>query len=121
MSTGFCVEALKGALRRHGPPEIFNTDQGAQFTADEFIAVLKANEVRISMDGKGRALDNVFVERLWRSLKYEDVYLKDYQDVREARRGIGSWFEFYDHRRPHQALGGATPMEVYRGIVELAA
>ena len=121
MSTGFCIEALEEALARYGPPEIFNTDQGAQFTAEDFTAVLKRNEVRISMDGKGRALDNVFVERLWRSLKYEDVYVKAYQDLREARPGIGRWFEFYDHRRPHQALGGATPMEVYRGEVELAA
>ena len=121
MASDFCVEALEEALRHHGPPEIFNTDQGAQFTAEEFTAVLKRHEVKISMDGKGRALDNVFVERLWRSLKYEDVYLKDYVDVREARLGLGEWFWFYDHERPHQALGGATPMEVYQGVVELAA
>jgi len=121
MSTDFCVEALEEALRHHGPPEIFNSDQGAQFTAEDFTSVLKKRGVKISMDGKGRCLDNVFVERVWRSLKYEEVYLNDYAGVRDARAGIGKWFNFYDHKRPHQALGGATPMEVYRGKVTLNA
>jgi putative transposase len=116
MSVDFCVAALREALQRHGTPEIFNTDQGAQFTATEFIGVLKSNDVQISMDGKGRCLDNVFIERLWRSLKYEDVYLHAYEELREARGGIGAWIRFYNTRRPHQALGGATPMEIYRGL-----
>lgn len=121
MSTDFCVEAVGEALRHHGPPEIFNTDQGAQFTAEEFTAPLLSQEVKISMDGVGRCLDNVFVERLWRSLKYEDVYLKAYEDLRQAREGIGRWFRFYNWKRPHQTFAGATPMEVYRGRVKLAA
>lgn len=121
MSTDFCVDALEEALRHHGPPEIFNSDQGAQFTAENFTSVLKGRGVKISMDGKGRCLDNVFVERVWRSLKYEEVYLNDYAGVREARAGIGKWFDFYGHKRPHQALSGATPTEVYRGKVTLNA
>jgi putative transposase len=121
MNAGFCVEALEEALRHHGPPEIFNTDQGAQFTAGDFTDVLKAHGVAISMDGKGRAIDNVFVERVWRSLKYEDIYLKAYSEVGLARTGIGNWFGFYNHRRPHQSLRGATPMEVYRGRVQVIA
>jgi putative transposase len=121
MSTDFCVEAVAEALRHYGPPEIFNTDQGAQFTAEEFTGPLLEQGVKISMDGVGRCLDNVFVERLWRSLKYEEVYLKAYEDVRQARAGIGAWFRFYDWKRPHQALGGATPMQIYLGRVKLAA
>lgn len=115
MAVEFCIEALEEALRQHGPPDIFNSDQGAQFTSPDFTAVLRKADVKISMDGKGRALDNVFVERLWRSLKYEEVYVKDYADVSQAREGIGSWFRFYNDRRPHQALGYQTPMSVYRG------
>lgn len=121
LSTDFCIEALEEALRHHGPPEIFNTDQGAQFTDSNFLAVLKAHGVRISMDGKGRCIDNVFVERLWRSLKYEEVYLKAYEDLREARGGIGTWLRFYNTERPHHVFGGATPMEVHRGLVTLVA
>lgn len=121
MCTSFCVEALDEALQKYGPPEIFNTDQGAQFTAEEFTSVLKKRGVLISMDGKGRALDNVFVERLWRSLKYEEVYLKAYEGLLEARDGIGTWLRFYNAERPHRAFGGATPLEVYRGRVSLAA
>lgn len=121
MTVDFCIEALEEALRHHGPPEIFNSDQGAQFTSPEFTGVLKKAEVKISMDGKGRALDNVFVERLWRSLKYEEVYVKDYADVAAARDGIGTWLRFYNGRRPHQALGYQTPMSVYRGAVGIAA
>jgi putative transposase len=118
----FCLEALEEALGTYGPPEIFNSDQGAQFTAIEFVAVLLAHEVRISMDGKGRALDNVFVERLWRSLKYEEVYLRVYSNVHQAWAGISRWLHFYNHQRPHQALGYRTPMQVYRtGLLERAA
>lgn len=113
MTTAFCVEALEEALRHHGPPETFNTDQGAQFTDEDFVAVLKASQVRISMDGRGRWLDNVFVERLWRSLKYEEVYINAHNDVAEARAGIGGWLRFYNAERPHQALGYQTPLQVY--------
>jgi putative transposase len=114
LSEDFCLEALDEALRHHGPPGIFNTDQGSQFTADRWIARLKAKSIRISMDGKGRCLDNVFVERLWRSLKYEEVYLKDHEDVVAARSGIGRWFRFYNFERPHQAHRGTPPMQMYR-------
>jgi putative transposase len=108
MDTSFCLDALEDALRK-GRPEIFNTDQGAQFTSTAFTDKLEAAGVRISMDGRGRWLDNVFVERLWRSLKYEEVHLKAYANGIEARIGIGQWFRFYNERRPHQALGYKTP------------
>ena len=108
----FCRDALEGALAT-GRPEIFNTDQGAQFTSDAFTALLRTAGVQISMDGRGRALDNVFVERLWRSVKYEEVYLKDYDSVPAARAGLGDYFAFYNHERPHQALAYRTPAEVY--------
>jgi putative transposase len=114
LATDFCVEALQEALRHYGTPSIFNTDQGTQFTAAEWLEVLKAHEVRISMDGKGRCMDNVFVERLWRSLKYEEVYLNAYGNLREAWNGTGRWLRFYNHERPHQALGYQPPMHVYR-------
>lgn len=117
MTTEFCVEALTEALDRYGAPDIFNTDQGAQFTDGDFTGVLKEREIRISMDGKGRCRDNIFVERLWRSLKYEEVYLNAYADVREARAGIGHWIRYYDLERPHSALGNLTPMQVYRGAI----
>jgi putative transposase len=120
MDTAFCVDALEEALRRHGAPEIFNTDQGAQFTSDAFTNVLNDAGIRISMDGKGRWIDNVFIERLWRSLKHEEVYLKAYEDVAAARRGIGDYFQFYNQERPHYALARATPDEVYTGAVNLA-
>ncbi len=119
LTVEFCVEALEEALRAYGRPEIFNTDQGAQFTSPDFTAVLKREGITISMDGKGRATDNIFVERLWRSLKYEDIYLRDYGTLAEAQRGIGKWIRFYNWRRPHQALDNRTPMEVYRGVHEL--
>lgn len=112
LDSGFCVAALKEAFQ-HGKPEIFNTDQGRQFTAAEFTDVLKERNIQISMDGRGRALDNVFVERLWRSLKYEEVYLHQYGSVAEARQAIASYFEFYNRRRPHQSLGYQTPETVY--------
>src|SRR5580765_6782980 len=117
MDTSFCVSALEEALARFGRPEIFNTDQGSQFTSAAFTATLAATGVRISMDGRGRWMDNVFIERLWRSLKYEDIYLKGYADGREARAGIGAWIAFYNTRRPHQALGNRTPMAVWRAGV----
>jgi putative transposase len=109
----FCMEALEAALAR-GRPEIFNTDQGAQFTAAAFTGRLEAAGVAISMDGRGRALDNVFIERLWRSVKYEEVYLKDYRDGWEAERSLADYFRFYCDRRRHQSLAYRTPAEVYR-------
>jgi putative transposase len=114
METGFCLAALEDALARHGKPEIFNTDQGSQFTSAAFTAALIAAGIRVSMDGRGRYLDNIFIERLWRSLKHEDVYLMGYADGREARAGIGRWIAFYNETRPHQALAYRTPMAVWR-------
>ena len=113
MDTGFCVEALQDAMDRHGQPDIFNTDQGVQFTSAAFIDELATRGVRISMDGKGRFLDNIFIERLWRSLKYEEVFIKAYASVAEARRGIGRWLGFYNDERLHQALGYRTPREMF--------
>jgi putative transposase len=114
LDTAFCVEALDQALG-HGHPEIFNTDQGVQFTSQAFTARLKEGGIRISMDGRGRALDNVFVERLWRTVKYEEVYLRDYQTVWEARHGLAHYFVFYNEERLHQALGYRPPAAVYHG------
>ncbi len=114
MDVSFCVSALAEALRRFGKPEIFNTDQGSQFTSAAFTGTLLAAGIKVSMDGRGRWLDNVFIERLWRSLKHEDVYLKGYADGREARAGIAAWIAFYNLRRPHQALGNRPPMAVSR-------
>jgi putative transposase len=114
MDTTFCVEALTEALEQHGTPEIFNTDQGSQFTSAAFIEVLNHHHIRISMDGKGRALDNIFIERLWRSLKYEEVYLKHYQSLREAQTELSVYFRFYNTDRPHQSLDDRTPEQVYR-------
>ena len=114
MDPGFCVEALEEALARYGTPEIFNTDQGSQFTSDDFTGVLKAADVRISMDGKRRWMDNVFIERLWRSLKYECVYLWDLESGIEAQREIGTWISYYNEERPHSAFADdKTPMEMY--------
>ncbi len=112
LETDFCVEALEEALRK-GVPEMFNTDQGGQFTSQVFTGLLEQHGVRISMDGKGRYTDNLFIERLWRSLKYEEVYLKAYTGGKEARAGIGEYFDFYNLERPHQALGYQTPAEVF--------
>jgi putative transposase len=119
MDKSFCVEALEDALA-HSKPGIFNTDQGSQFTSDSFTDVLKESQVAISMDGKGRFLDNIFVERLWRSLKYEEVYLKAYADIREARASIAEWIRFYNFERPHQALDYNTPWEVYQQVPRFA-
>ena len=114
MEVPFCLEALDQALRQ-GRPEVFNTDQGAQFTSQEFTARLKKGGVQISMDGRGRALDNVFVERLWRSVKYEEIYVRDYQGVRDARESLARYFGFYNGERLHQALDYRTPAAVYQG------
>lgn len=113
LDSSFCVEAVQEAIDVHGAPEIFNTDQGSQFTSEAFTDVLKAHDVRISMDGKGRWMDNVFVERLWRSLKYEEVYLKAYESVAEARRLIAAYFRYFNTERGHQPLGMMTPDEVF--------
>jgi len=113
MESAFCVEALEEALAKHGRPEIFNTDQGSQFTSLDFTGVLLEHGVAISMDGKGAWRDNVFVERLWRSVKYEEVYLKAYDSVAEARASIGRYLDFFNRRRPHSSLDGRTPDEAY--------
>ena len=113
MDASFCVDALETALRKYGKPEIFNTDQGSQFTSEAFTSVLKEHDIRISMDGKGRWVDNVFVERLWRSLKYEEVYLKGYANVTEARKSISAYLDFFNRDRRHQSLDRRTPDQVY--------
>lgn len=123
MTTDFCIEALEEAIARYGTPEIFNTDQGSQFTSADFTKVLTDNGIKISMDGKGRWVDNVFVERLWRSVKYEHVYLHAYESVTEAREQLAGYFEFYNEQRPHSSLGARTPDAAYfdSTAVKLAA
>lgn len=113
METAFCVEAVEEALERHGAPAVFNTDQGSQFTSEAFTSVLKQRSIAISMDGKGAWRDNVFVERLWRTVKYEEIYLKAYASVAEARDSLARYFAFYNTRRPHSALDGMTPDQAY--------
>ena len=113
LSTDFCIEALEEAIARYGTPEIFNTDQGSQFTSAEFTGVLKAHGIRISMDGKACWRDNVFVERLWRTVKYEEVYLKAYDTVSAAKASLGVFFDYYNRRRPHQSLDDKTPDIIY--------
>ena len=120
MDSAFCVEALDTALRS-GVPEILNTDQGAQFTSTAFTERVRACGARCSMDGRSRCLDNIFIERLWRSLKYEAVYLREIAGGPDAERVVGSWIAFYNELRPHSALGGRTPGEAYRGALEEAA
>jgi putative transposase len=120
MDAAFCIEALQEVLSAFGTPEIFNTDQGAQFTSEAFTAVLRGHGVKISMDGKGRCIDNIFVERLWRSVKYEEVYLHAYASVAEARSGLARYFDFYNRERPHQALGYQTPDAFHRGLQQAA-
>ena len=115
MEAAFCIEALEEALARHGKPEIVNTDQGSQFTCEAFTSVLASNDVRISMDGKGAWRDNVFVERLWRTIKYEEVYLHAYENVSAARTGIGRYLDLYNRRRPHSSLDDMTPDQAYYG------
>jgi putative transposase len=119
MSTDFCVDALEEAIAKYGQPEIFNTDQGSQFTSEDFTRVLKNHDIKISMDGKGRWVDNVFVERLWKSVKYEHVYLHAYDSVAEARQQLARYFEFYNTHRPHSSLGGQTPDTAYFGNREM--
>ena len=116
MEADFCVEALEEALALYGEPEIFNTDQGSQFTSEFFTGVLKAHDIKISMDGRGRFVDNIFIERLWRSLKYEDVYLHAYATGTEAREGISQWFAKYNTLRLHEALDYQTPDQVYANL-----
>jgi len=121
MDSDFCVATLESALRQYGSPEIFNTDQGAQFTSNEFTGILKEAEVQISMDGKGRAMDNIFIERLWRSVKYEEVYLKEYSSVQDLRESLDVYFDFYNYQRPHSSLSSKTPANVYHGCMAMAA
>jgi len=120
LDTRFCVEALKEALFKYGAPEIFNTDQGCQFTSEAFTSVLKAWNIKISMDGKGRFKDNIFIERLWRSLKYERIYLKSYESGAELSRDLTAWFNFYNEKRRHTSLDKQTPDEAYfQGLEKL--
>ena len=121
MDDDFCVSALESALRRHGRPDIFNTDQGSQFTGNAFTGTLKEAEVLISMDGRGRTMDNIFIERLWRSVKYEEIFLKEYSSAQELTLSLRKYFDFYNNRRPHSSLGGKTPAEVYWECMALAA
>jgi putative transposase len=123
MDVEFCIEALEGALARFGRPEIFNTDQGSQFTSPRFTGILQAAGIRVSMDGRGRWLDNVFIERLWRSLKYECVYLHAFETGSDLRNGLSCWINYYNGERPHSALGGITPNQMYgtTGVEKLAA
>lgn len=119
LEADFCVDALQEAIAKYGIPEIFNTDQGTQFTSQEFIGVLSCNRISISMDGRGRCLDNIFIERLWRTVKYQNVYLKGYQTIPEARAGLAEYFEFYNKEKFHQGLDNKTPWQVYcQGSVE---
>lgn len=113
MEEEFCVSALARAIRMHGTPEIFNTDQGSQYTGKAFAGTLKSHGIKISMDGKGRAMDNIMVERLWRTVKYEDIYIKDYETLEDLITGLREYFWFYNNERPHQSLDGKTPSEVY--------
>ena len=116
LETAFCLEAVEEALARHGKPEIFNTDQGSQFTSADFTGLLLKNDVAISMDGRGAWRDNVFVERLWRSVKYEEVYLRAYDNVTDARASLGRYLDFYNGKRPHSSLAARTPDQAYFGI-----
>jgi putative transposase len=116
MDASFCIEALEEALNNHGKPEFFNSDQGSQFTCEEFVGKLIDQDIRVSMDGRGRCHDNIFVERLWRSVKYENVYPKAYETIEEAREGLQEYFELYNNRRLHQSLGYKTPISVHYGL-----
>ena len=113
MESSFCIEALEEAISKYGTPEIFNTDQGSQFTGSRFIEVLERNNIAISMDGKGRATDNAIVERFWRSIKYEDILLRQYKTMEEVKHGVEKYISFYNNRRPHSSLGYRNPMKVY--------
>jgi putative transposase len=118
LDTYFCTEALNEALDKYGVPEIFNTDQGVQFTSEAFTSILLEKDIKISMDGRGRALDNIFIERLWRTVKHDDIYLKDYTTVAQCRAGLAQFFDFYNNRREHQSLGDKYPIEVYLEGIE---
>ncbi len=113
MDAEWCAEVLRAAIQKYGKPEIFNTDQGSQFTSEVFIDLLKSNEIQISMDGKGRALDNIFIERLWKSVKYENIYLTVYENGVDLYKGLKEYFEFYNHVRLHQSLNYETPGKIY--------
>jgi putative transposase len=119
LSVDFCIEAVEEAIQRHGTPAIFNTDQGSQFTSQEFVGLIQGHGIRVSMDDEGRWVDNVFVERLWKSVKYEEVYLHAYDSVSQARQGLQRYFMFYNERRPHSALDGKTPDAVYFNSLSL--
>jgi putative transposase len=119
MDEEFCVSALQSALRQYPHPEIFNTDQGSQYTGQAFTGKLKKNNIKISMDGKGRAMDNIMIERLWRSVKYEEIYLKEYASVTELKQSLRRYFQFYNNERPHQSFNGMTPAEVYNNTPQL--
>ena len=120
LDAGFCMDALKEAIAVYGTPEIFNTDQGSQFTSNDFIQILKDNKIKISMDGKGRALDNVFVERLWRTVKYDDVYLHEYRTVKECKKGLARFFDRYNNRWEHSSLDYHCPEQIYFNKIKLA-
>lgn len=119
LTTDFCIEAVEEAIQRYGAPEIFNTDQGSQFTSTDFVGLIKGQGIQLSMDGKGRWVDNVFVERLWKSVKYEEVYLHAYDSISQARQGLQSYFKFYNERRPHSSLDGNTPDSVYFNLLPI--
>jgi len=119
MDHEFCVSALERALRCHGSPDIFNTDQGSQYTSHEFTKVLKDKGIKISMDGKGRAMDNIFIERQWRSVKYEEIYVNEFQSVEQLRKSLKKYFDFYNHERPHQSFDAQPPAEIYYGKNQL--
>ena len=122
LDSRFCVEALIGVLGPYGIPEIFNTDQGCQYTSNDFITVLKDHEIKISMDSKGRWMDNVMIERLWRSVKYECLYLQEFDSIKELRHALKNWFTFYNEARPHATFNGRTPNDVYyKHVIKLAA
>ncbi len=116
MDADFCVEALEDAIEQYGCPEIFNTDQGSQFTSESFTNVLKDKNIQISMDGRGRYQDNIFIERLWWTVKYQYLYLRAFDNGRDLRFGLKGWFRFYNHERSHQSLNDCTPDEVYNGL-----
>lgn len=118
MDTSFCIEALNEAIELYGKPDIFNSDQGAQFTSQEFTEQLLSNQIKVSMDGKGRWMDNVFIERLWRSLKYECVYLNAFESGKQAKEKISDWIQHYNENRPHSTFYGSTPSEIYNGLVK---
>ncbi len=120
MDTEFCVSALERSLRLYGSPEIFNTDQGSQYTSKEFTGILHDHGVKVSMDGKGRAMDNIMIERLWRTVKYEEIYLKEYKNVSELKAALKTYFHFYNYERPHKSLGGKSPADIYIPTVKLA-